>query len=503
MLKARLVTDKDMRKAAVDNRLYSSFIEHLGRAVYSGIYEPGHPEADENGFRRDVIDLIRELKVPVVRYPGGNFVSCYRWEDGVGPRERRPMRLDAAWRTLESNAFGLDEAALWAKTAGTDLMMAVNLGTRGLQDAVNLLEYCNIDAPSKYAAMRKENGHSDPYGIKLWCLGNEMDGTWQTGHKTPQEYARIAAETGRAMKRIDPSIELVACGSSGSSMRTFPEWERIVLTEAYDTVDYISMHQYYDNYDGDTSSFLASNVDLDRFIRSVITAADYAKAVTRSSKTIGISLDEWNVWYHVRREDEKALADMQRTEAPPRCDEIYNTEDALVVGCMLITMLRHAERVRIACMAQLVNVIAPIMTRRGGGAWRQTIFYPFLHSSLYGRGTVLEEAVSSPLYSCSKYGDVPYLESVAILSEDEEEVTIFAVNRSLDEDMELSVDLRGFGDCSLIEHIELRNDDLKAINTEEKENVRPIVRTDSSFTGGRGTIVLHPASWNTIRMKAR
>ena len=329
MLKARLVTDKDMRKAAVDNRLYSSFIEHLGRAVYSGIYEPGHPEADENGFRRDVIDLIRELKVPVVRYPGGNFVSCYRWEDGVGPRERRPMRLDAAWRTLESNAFGLDEAALWAKTAGTDLMMAVNLGTRGLQDAVNLLEYCNIDAPSKYAAMRKENGHSDPYGIKLWCLGNEMDGTWQTGHKTPQEYARIAAETGRAMKRIDPSIELVACGSSGSSMRTFPEWERIVLTEAYDTVDYISMHQYYDNYDGDTPSFLASNVDLDRFIRSVITAADYAKAVTRSSKTIGISLDEWNVWYHVRREDEKAMEDMPWTEAPPLCEEIYNTEDAV------------------------------------------------------------------------------------------------------------------------------------------------------------------------------
>ena len=294
MLKARLIADRDMKKAAVDRRIYSSFIEHLGRAVYSGIYEPGHPEADENGFRKDVIRLIRELDVPYVRYPGGNFVSCYRWEDGVGPVAERPARLDAAWKTLEPNTFGLDEAAAWAKAADTKLMMAVNLGTRELQDAVNLLEYCNIDAPSKYAQMRKDNGHKDPYGIKLWCLGNEMDGKWQTGHKTPEEYARIAAETARAMKRVDPSIELVACGSSGSNMATFPEWERIVLTEAYDAVDYISMHQYYDNYDDDAPSFLAASTDLDRFIKTVITAADYAKAVTRSSKTIGISLDEWS-----------------------------------------------------------------------------------------------------------------------------------------------------------------------------------------------------------------
>ena len=502
MLKARLIADKDMKKAAVDRRIYSSFIEHLGRAVYGGIFEPGHPEADQNGFRKDVISLIRELDVPLVRYPGGNFVSCYRWEDGIGPVEKRPKRLDAAWRTLEPNTFGLDEAAAWAKEAGTELMMAVNLGTRGLQDAVNLLEYCNIDAPSKYAEMRRENGHPDPYSIGIWCLGNEMDGKWQTGHKTPVEYARTAAETGRAMKRIDPSIELVACGSSGSNMATFPEWERIVLTEAYDTVDYISMHQYYDNYDDDTPSFLASNLDLDRFIASVISAADYAKAVTRGHKDIGISLDEWNVWYHVRREDEKRMENMPWTVAPPLCEEIYNTEDAIVIGCMLITMLRHADRVRIACMAQLVNVIAPIMTRTGGGAWKQTIYYPFLHASKYGRGTVLHDASSSPSYEC-RYGDAPYLESVSILSEDGSELTVFAVNRSLNEDMELSLDLRGFGSVSLIEHIELRSDNIKMVNTETEENVRPQVRKDSSLSSAEGTIILHPASWNVIRLKVR
>ncbi len=503
MLKARFITDKDMCKAAVDRRIYSSFIEHLGRAVYGGIYEPGHPEADKNGFRKDVIDLIKELRVPYVRYPGGNFVSGYRWEDGIGPKDKRPQRLDAAWRTLEPNTFGLDEAVEWAKAADTELMMAVNLGTRGLEDAVNLLEYCNIYAPSSYAEMRRANGHEEPYGIKLWCLGNEMDGKWQTGHKRAEEYARIAAETARAMKRIDPTIELVACGSSGSNMPTFPEWERIVLTEAYDAVDYISMHQYYENYDGDTLSFLASSTDLDRFISTVETAADYAKAVTRSGRTIGISLDEWNVWYHVRREDNKRMEDMPWTAAPPLCEEIYNVEDALVVGCMLITMLRHADRVKIACMAQLVNVIAPIMTRTGGGCWRQTIFYPFLHASLYGRGTVLESVSKSGLYECSKYGDVPYLESVAVLSESEEEVTVFAVNRSLSEDMELSLDLRGFGKGSLIEHLELRHDDLSAINTEKEERVRPSVRKDSTFSDGSGSIILRPASWNTIRIKVR
>ena len=305
------------------------------------------------------------------------------------------------------------------------------------------------------------------------------------------------------MKRIDPTIELVACGSSGSNMPTFPEWERIVLTEAYDAVDYISMHQYYENYDGDTLSFLASSTDLDRFISTVETAADYAKAVTRSGRTIGISLDEWNVWYHVRREDNKRMEDMPWTAAPPLCEEIYNVEDALVVGCMLITMLRHADRVKIACMAQLVNVIAPIMTRTGGGCWRQTIFYPFLHASLYGRGTVLESVSKSGLYECSKYGDVPYLESVAVLSESEEEVTVFAVNRSLSEDMELSLDLRGFGKGSLIEHLELRHDDLSAINTEKEERVRPSVRKDSTFSDGSGSIILRPASWNTIRIKVR
>ena len=501
MLKARIIAIPDIIKAEIDERIYSSFIEHLGRAIYGGIYEPGHPEADENGFRLDTIKLIKELRVPLVRYPGGNFVSSYRWEDGIGPREKRPKRIDPAWRTLETNEFGLDEAVLWAKKAGTELMMAVNLGTRGLDEATALLEYCNIDAPSEYADLRRENGHREPYGIRVWCLGNEMDGKWQTGHKSAGEYARLAAETARAMKRLDPSIELVACGSSNSDMPTFPEWERTVLTEAYDDIDYISMHQYYAKEGDDTPSFLASSTDFDRFIKTVASAIDYAKAVTRSRKTIGISLDEWNVWYHSKEADDRFMEESPWQIAPPLLEDIYTAEDALVVGCMLITILRNADRVRIACLAQLVNVIAPIMTRTGGGAWKQTIFYPFLHASMYGRGKAIETASISPLYSSRKYDDVPYLESVALMDEEKGEITVFAVNRSLDEDMELTIDIKGDKKYALLEHLELRSDDLDARNTEEEEKVKPVLRKDSFSTYSEGTIILRPASWNTIRFK--
>ena len=231
MAKAKMIVDKDFRIAEVDKRVYGSFIEHLGRAVYNGIYQPGHPAADEDGFRRDVLELVKELDVPIIRYPGGNFVSNFYWEDSVGPKNERKPRLDLAWRTLETNEFGLGEFAKWSKKAGSDIMMAVNLGTRGISDALNLLEYCNLDTNSYYSNLRKSHGVKEPYNIKTWCLGNEMDGPWQMGHKTAVEYGRLAAETAKAMKTMDDSIELVSCGSSNVEMPTFPEWEAATLEE--------------------------------------------------------------------------------------------------------------------------------------------------------------------------------------------------------------------------------------------------------------------------------
>ncbi len=503
MIKASLLFDKDITISHTDKRIYGSFIEHLGRAVYSGIYEPGHKEADEEGFRKDVIELVRAIDVPVVRYPGGNFVSGFNWEESVGPRENRPKKLDLAWRTLETNEIGIDEFQSWAKKAGCEVMMAVNLGTRGIEDALNLLEYCNIEAPSKYASKRKAHGYDKPFNIKLWCLGNEMDGKWQTGHKTPEEYARLAAETARAMKAMDPSIELVACGSSNSHMPTFPDWERIVLTEAYDAVDYISMHQYFGNERDDTPRFLAESRVLDDFINSVIAACDFAKAATRSNKTINISLDEWNVWYHSKKADDKSMAEEPWRVAPPLLEDVYTAEDALLVGLMLITILRHADRVKIACLAQLVNVIAPIMTRKGGGAWRQTIYYPFMHASRYGRGTVLYPVESSPVYDAGDVENVPTVESIAVLSDSEDEITVFAVNRSLTDDAEFSIDPRSFERAEPIEHIELHSENLKAVNTEEKEEVSPFTRELPRKEGNTIHAVLKKASWNVIRIRVK
>ncbi|NMB44677.1 MAG: alpha-N-arabinofuranosidase, partial [Clostridiales bacterium] len=354
-----MIVDKELKVAEIDKRLYGSFVEHLGRAVYDGLYQPGHLMSDEDGFRKDVIELVKELDVPIIRYPGGNFVSNFFWEDSVGPLEERSKRLDLAWRTLETNEVGVNEFAKWINKVDSELMMAVNLGTRGISDALNFLEYCNHPGGSKYSDLRIKHGVKDPHNIKVWCLGNEMDGPWQVGHKTMHEYGRLAEETAMAMKLMDPSIELVACGSSNREMPTFPEWEAVTLDHTYDYVDYISLHQYYGNEANDTADFLAKSDDMDDFIKTVISTCDYIKAKKRSKKKIHLSFDEWNVWFHSKAEEYDIIQNKPWMVAPPLLEDIYTFEDALLVGLMLITFMKHADRVKIACMAQLINVIAP------------------------------------------------------------------------------------------------------------------------------------------------
>lgn len=498
MKKAEIVIDKNFVVSKIDRRIYGSFIEHLGRAVYEGIYQLDSPFADEQGFRKDTLALVKELQVPIVRYPGGNFVSGYHWEDGVGPKEKRPKKVDLAWNVIETNEFGLNEFADWSKKAKTDIMMAVNLGTRGIEEAKDVLEYCNLKGGTYLSDLRKAHGYEKPHDIKLWCLGNEMDGPWQIGHKTADEYGRLASETGRVMKGLDPSIELVACGSSNLTMPTFASWEATVLDHCYNEVDYLSLHQYYDNSKDDTKSFLAESMGMDTFIQSVVSICDYVKAKKRSKKQINLSFDEWNVWYHSNEADKKLERWVQK---PHQLEDVYNFEDALLVGSMLITLLRHADRVKVACMAQLVNVIAPIMTS-DTGAWRQTIFYPYMHASVFGNGTVLNTIVKSPVYDSRKYCDAPYLDSVVIANEENEELTIFAVNKDLEEDMEVSADFRQFADYRIVEHIVLTHDDLKAENTEANpDNVAPVTGGVSSMDQGRFTAVFKKKSWNVVRLK--
>jgi alpha-N-arabinofuranosidase len=496
--KTKMIVDKDFKLADIDKRLYGSFIEHLGRAVYTGIYQPGHPSADEEGFRQDVIDLVKELDVPIIRYPGGNFVSNFFWEDSVGPKTERKKRLDLAWRTFESNEVGLGEFANWCKKVHSEMMMAVNLGTRGTADALNLLEYCNLDTNTYYADLRRSHGVDKPYGIKTWCLGNEMDGPWQVGHKTAVEYGHLAAETAKAMKIMDDSLEFVVCGSSNIEMPTFPQWEASTLEEAYEYVDYISLHQYYGNRRNDTADFFAKTQDLENFLHSVISTCDFIKAKKRSKKEICLSFDEWNVWYHTTDADNDEMAKKPWQVAPHLLEDIYNFEDAILNGLILITFLKHADRIKIACLAQLVNVIAPIMTETDGKAWRQTIFYPFLHASKYGRGVALTPVVSTGTHDTSQHSQVTDIESAAVYNEEKGEVTIFAVNRNTETDIDFEADIRGFEGYQVKEYIVMESDDMKLANSAAASPVAPKTRTDYTMENGIFKTVMKKCSWNVI-----
>jgi alpha-N-arabinofuranosidase len=496
--KAQLYLDTNYKLSKVDKRLFGSFVEHLGRAVYTGIYEPDHPRADRDGFREDVVEVVRELGVPVIRYPGGNFVSGYNWEDGIGPREKRPTRLELAWRSIETNQVGVDEFVTWTRKVGADTMMAVNLGTRGIDAARDLVEYANHPGGSYWSDLRREHGYEQPHGVKMWCLGNEMDGPWQIGHKTAEDYGRLAAEAAKAMRQVDPSVELIVCGSSHRAMPTFPDWEATVLYHTYDLVDYISMHQYLGNRENDLGYFLAQTQGVDEFIRSVIATMDFVKAKKRTSKVMNISFDEWNVWYHSNEQDRKAEPWQY---APHLLEDIYNFADSLVVGLFLITLLRHSDRVRIACIAQLVNVIAPIMTRPGGGVWKQTIYYPFMHASRYGRGYVIQSLLESPTYDSREYKGVKLVDAVSVLSEDERELTVFAVNR--DQESAITLECRfGSENFDLVEHIVLEHDDVNAVNTEDDpDRVKPHTCGKSVAKEGRIVAELSPLSWHVIRMR--
>ncbi len=500
-MKARVSIHRDFCVGEVDGRIYSAFLEHLGRAIYGGIYEPGHPTADPQGFRGDTLELVRALNLPLVRYPGGNFVSAYNWEDGVGPRDGRPVRLDYAWRTRETNEIGTDEFGRWCELADTEMMLAVNLGSRDLDAARSLLEYCNHPSGTYWSDLRIQNGRKKPYDVRVWCLGNEMDGPWQVGHKTPYQYGRIANETAKAMRQYDSKLELVVCGSSHSFMPTYPEWEATVLDQCYDAVDYVSLHMYFENYENNYLNFMAKSLVMDRYIQTVSGVIDYVKAKKRSKKDIYICFDEWNVWYHNRRADHDKFTTWNWPVAPPLLEEVYNFEDVLLVGCILNTFIRRADRVKIACIAQLINVIAPIMTETGGPAWKQTIYYPLYFASLYGRGEALAAAVDVATYDADAAADVPYLDVAAVRNEGGKTITLFMVNRHPDETITLDVSLAGFAAKAVAEHITIADSDLLAANTAVAPNrVKPKKGRGVALQDGALKGRLAPRSYHVLRV---
>ena len=596
--------------ADVPPRLFGSFVEHLGRCVYGGIYEPSHPTADENGFRQDVLDLVKELGVTCVRYPGGNFVSNYNWEDGIGPRENRPVRRDLAWHCTETNEMGIDDFYRWSQKAGTEIMLAVNMGTRGLKAALDELEYVNgapgtawadqrvangieepmdikmwcigneMDGPwqvghmnlawhctetnemgiddfyrwsqkagteimlavnmgtrglkaaldeleyvngapgTAWADQRVANGIEEPMDIKMWCIGNEMDGPWQVGHMSPEEYAGAVDKVAHAMKLAESGLELVACGSSGAYMPTFGTWEKTVLTKAYENLDFVSCHAYYFDRGHKTRAaasmqdFLASSEDMTKFIATVSDAADQAREANNGTKDIALSFDEWGVWYSDKwneQEDQwkaeaaQGLHHEPWPKSPHLLEDIYTAADAVVEGSLMITLLKHCDRVRSASRAQLVNVIAPIMAEEHGPAWRQTTFYPFAEAALHARGQAYAPAISSPTIHTEAYGDVPAIDAVVTWDEQARTGLLLAVNRDANTPHTLTIDLSGLpglpglGTLALGKAQLLHEDDPYRTNTAEApEAVTPQPLGIAMNATGTCTATLPAISWISV-----
>jgi alpha-N-arabinofuranosidase len=484
----KLSLHSGFRIAAVDPRLFGGFLEHMGRAVYQGVYDPTSRHADGEGCRGDVLEALRGLDMTLMRYPGGNFVSGYHWEDGVGPRAQRPTVRELAWRSVETNAFGTDEFASLCRRMGWEPMLTVNLGTGSPEEARNWVEYCNGEAGTRYADLRVAHGSPEPHGVKLWCLGNEMDGPWQLGHTSAEHYALSARQAAQMMKAVDPSIEVVACGSSGP-LSTYLEWDRVVLEHVGDLADYLSTHLYVGNREADTADFLAVTNQIDRQIEEVDAVCRYVAGRRRSRRRPYISFDEWNVWYKTfNREGLDPGGEHPR----PLIEEVYNLEDALVVAGFLGSFIRHADCVKIANLAQVVNVIAPILTR-GDEMLIQTIYHPFQMFSKRRRGVALRPAVEGPSYRGTRQGEVHQVDCSAIL--DGTRLHVFAINRSQDQAAPLEVEVADRSVSRLVDAELLTGPDAKTSNSfDDPDAIRPVEFKDVTERNGRAHAVLPPLS---------
>ena len=509
----RVYLDSRRTSSPLDRNIFGSFLEHLGRAIYEGIYDRSSKFADANGFRKDMIDEIKHLGVPIVRYPGGNFVSGYNWLDGVGPKKDRPRKLEKAWNSIETNQFGTNDFMAWCKLAGCKPLMGLNLGTSTPEMAAALVEYCNVEKGTKWSDLRREHGIGDPHKVEYWCLGNEMDGPWQIGHMTAVEYGMRAADAGRQMRYVDSSLKLIACGSSTVFMPTYLDWDREVLEQCYQYVDGVSLHRYYGNSDetgGDSTKYMALNLSMDHQIAQIEAVCDYVQGRLRSPKKLWLSFDEWNVWYRKRNGSD---VDGNKTVAPHLLEEIYNLEDALLVGGLVNSLIRNSDRVRVACLAQLINVIAPIMTNETG-FYRQTIYYPYAWALQYAKGAALSLAVESPTYEVSaptgssspvdfsKLGiasTIPYVDVSATFDKSTGKYSLFLFNRDLAKPREVEMFWEDAAPSRVLDSFTLTGNDLKAHNGfDAPQNVAPKSFDKPSTANSRTRLELPARSYSVI-----
>jgi alpha-N-arabinofuranosidase len=497
---SRIYVDSRRTIATIDRNLFGSFLEHLGRAIYDGIYDPGSKLSDASGFRIDVLNEIRQLGVPIIRYPGGNFVSGYNWLDGVGPKDKRPRVLNKAWNTIESNQFGTNEFLAWCKAVGTQPLMGLNLGTGTPAEAAALVEYCNVEKGTRWSELRRQHGVADPWKVQHWCLGNEMDGPWQIGHMSATEYGQKAQDAARQMRDVDPSLKLIACGSSGPGMRTYLEWDREVLEQCYEYVDGLSLHRYFGNWErdsgGETAKYLALNLSMEKQIAESLAVCDLVRGHKRSPKKLWLSFDEWNVWYRTTGGDD---VDGHRKEAPHLLEEVYNLEDALLVGGLINSLLRNADRVKLACLAQLINVIAPIMTN-ADGILRQTTYYPYSWALQFANGSILDLLVESSNYEVSGMDPVAHVDVAGSLDRSTGKLSLFILNRDLSKSHDLDITWEDAAPARVISASVLTGDDLKAANSfAAPQRVAPQAFTVPASSGGRTKFEVPARSYAVVQ----
>jgi alpha-L-arabinofuranosidase len=491
-LTARVTLDNERTIGAISPLLFGGFAEHMGRCIYGGLYDPGSPQADAQGFRRDVQAALRELRLSILRYPGGNMLSGYDWRDGVGPQAQRPRRRELAWQSTETNQFGTDEFIAYCRAMDILPMLGVNLGTGTVEDASALVEYCNAPVGTRYADLRAANGNPEPYGVEYWCVGNEMDGPWQIGQLSAEDYGKKAREVAKVMRLQDPSLKLVACGSSNTTMATYPEWDRVVLESCWEQVDYLAMHYYATNYDNDTASYLALAAQFESHVDTLAGLLRYVKAKRRSKHDVWLSWDEWNVWY----KDRSGKGGWR--EAPPLSEEVYNLEDALVVAQWLNVFLRRCDVLHMACLAQVVNTISPL-TVRGEQLLKQPTFYPIALVAQHAAGQALEPLVSAPEYDTKLFGAMPLLDVSASYDEAAGRGAVFLVNRSQTEAVTTELVWRGAAPGRATAIHQVAGTDPKAINTFERPDA--IVSRElgsEAVSDGKLTLKLPPLSFTAV-----
>lgn len=496
MANAKIYLDSRRTIAPISPWIFGGFAEHMGRCVYEGMYDPASPRSDKRGFRLDVIDALKDQGYTTIRYPGGNFLSGYNWLDGVGPREMRPRRRELAWQSTETNEFGTNEFVEWCRAVGADPMLAVNMGTGSIQSAADLVEYCNAPTGTHFADLRASHGFRDPYGVKLWCVGNEMDGPWQIGHLDAPAYGAKALEAAKMMKWIDPSIQTVLTGSSNDRMPTYPEWDRVALEIAWEKMDYLSIHYYAGNRDQDTPSYLACALPFEAYVDTLEGVLRYVKALRRSKHDVFLSWDEWQVWY------KGDPVEGAWSERPHLAEETYNLEDALVVGQWLNVFLRKSHLIKIACVAQIVNVISWMQTRPDG-LLKQPSYYIFKLVSNHARGNALDALVTAPQVETRAFGGVPALDVSASHDPATGKGAVFIVNRSLTQSVTTDITWQDGHATKITEAWQLAGKDPAEANTWSDPDHLTAKKIEAPrLDDGVATVKLPPLSFTTLLTEA-